>query len=79
MERTLARTLADYLPDAEFMDDYSGRGMYGKTTCAITTDTRDPAEIASAWAWACRANPDLNPNAISGLRWDNMGLGYVWY
>lgn len=35
MKQESAERLADHLPDVEIYEDYSGRGMYGKTTTGI--------------------------------------------
>lgn len=35
MKLESAELLVDYLPDAEVYEEYSGRGMYGKTTTGI--------------------------------------------
>lgn len=37
-ERVLKHTVDAMLDDADFMPTYSGRGMYGETTTAITSD-----------------------------------------
>lgn len=39
MKKEIAEKLMDYGNNMELYEGYSGRGMYGKTTTAITTDS----------------------------------------
>ena len=56
--------------------DYSGRGMYGRECLAITTpDTRfNLLELGISLG-----EQGVAYEEIHGLRWDNMGLGMVYY
>lgn len=54
----------------ELDESYSGRGMFGKTTYAITCDDIKDFDDACIDALA---------KASSSYRKDNMGLGYVIY
>jgi len=57
--------------DATICEDYSGRGMYGRTTAAVST--RYSEDVVAA---AC----DLGiPLRRSNLNVDSMGLGKVVY
>lgn len=58
--------------DAEIRDDYSGRGMYGKTTVAVTTDA-NPATME--FMREEMENAEMNPVYSS----DSMGLDYIYY
>jgi len=72
MEHHHAVALMNALIDDDFKasidDDYSGRGMYGKTTCSVTSDA-SPQTVAHL-----QGQFDL-PQSRS----DNMGLDYVYY
>lgn len=85
MDAKLADIIADLLEtdgyEASVRDDYSGRGMYGATTHGIDTDA-SPATIlgvviSNAEYFVDRDLTPLFPD--TGLRWDNMGLGYILY
>jgi len=67
--------------DIEVRDEYSGRGMYGKTTYAIITDSI--TDLIPALL--CHAAYDYVDIVADGLfdnfklRQDSMGLGIVLY
>ena len=66
--------------DAEVREDYSGRGMYGKTTPAIVTEA--PAALvgyAIGLVAEDLALTDCNPKDLVPVRSDNMGLQMVYY
>ena len=70
--------------DAEVLDDYSGRGMYGKETCAVKTDA-DPFKIARA-IWDTIEDDDKpedpDPNWMrdyTSFRFDNLAMDYLIY
>ena len=62
-------------------EDYSGRGMYGTTTAAISfTDLN----VASGAFWIGRAveaigTEDDELEAMTSLRFDQLGLGHIVY
>ena len=62
---------------AEVYEDYSGRGMFGDTVCAIVTDA--PA-VMLGWAITAVMH-DLDEHDVAFLprRVDSMGLGHVYY
>lgn len=67
--------------DFRIRSDYSGRGMYGKTTYAIVTNNMGNfvAAVASA---AVEMVPELQAGFVEdmqNLRLDNMGLGMIAY
>jgi len=72
MKQDQAQLLSDALYDegydASINDDYSGRGMYGKTTYAVTSDAA-PDDVAYACGKADLSRPQS----------DNMGLDFVYY
>ena len=63
--------------DIRLREDYSGRGMYGKDTYAISGEF-GWGDIARAWANVCVQDDDFNPDDLS-FQWDAMGLGTVIY
>jgi hypothetical protein len=81
MKKELATFLVNYLPDAEIREDYSGRGMFGKTTCAITGEFTT-GEIVMAVAELVYDSHDemdeFNPQDFY-FHTDSMGLGMVIY
>lgn len=72
MTREQAELLAPDLA-GEIDPDYSGRGMYGRTTYAIRTDYRPELvhELIGMW----RADGET----VSDVSIDSMGLGFVVY
>ncbi len=82
MNKALAKTLADVMNeecgcDVKYRDSYSGRGMHGQDTAAISGDF-NWCDVAIAWAWVCTATDDFNPDDL-GFTWDSMGTGTVIY
>ncbi len=81
MKEKVARALYDALEDegveVRLIDDYSGRGMYGDTTFALSGDFGF-CDVAVAWACACREDEELKPTDL-GFTNDSMGLGIVIY
>lgn len=67
--------------DIEVDKDYSGRGMYGDTTYAVTVS--GVASLASLIAVAGRsidsASHEQFVTDMQNLRSDNMGRDYVYY
>lgn len=76
MQKNTAIDLMDFLQsegfDAELYEDYSGRGMYGRTTTGITTNAsfgemesmEEEMELAG-----------IDPSFSK----DSMGLDYIYY
>jgi len=83
----LVEVLQEELEDVEIYIDYSGRGMYSKTTTGITFkgDVIDvvKAVINHAHEFCLEDNDELGyPDAeftINNLRADSMGLGTIIY
>ncbi len=75
MTREDANTIATHMhangDDAEVLEDYSGRGMYGKTTYGIVAGSID--EVLDA-ARSCGVLA-----ADESFRSDNMGMDYIVY
>jgi len=68
----------DDIYPVEIRDNYSGRGMYGKTTFAIVTDS--VSDLIPALLRQAQEDPESMPDfSIFKLRQDNMGLGVVLY
>lgn len=67
-------------------DDYSGRGMYGRTVAAVECDFGTLVAAAAAAGADLVAAADGDQDAASELiddlariRSDNMGLGMIYY
>jgi hypothetical protein len=80
MKEEVAEILFNHGHSIEVMDDYSGRGMYGKMTTAVTCD--DMSDICVAIATAAIEEPDafkgLKPSDFN-FREDSLGRGRVYY
>jgi len=82
MDAKLAETLADFV-DAEIYEDYSGRGMFGKTTTGLVVD--NITELLAAVinnADLLVEQDDEYPEAlfsINGFRVDSMGTQTIVY
>lgn len=70
--------------DVEEREDYSGKGMYGKTTIGLVVNL-SPDEIKKEIV-KYYSNDNINPYAmimsvgeILSFRSDNLGLGYIIY
>ena len=86
MKKKVAELLYEHLDnvtcgEARLRDDYSGRGMYGETTYAISGDF-DHADVAEAVAEIYDSGDadafDLKPAHFRYVT-DDMGLGIVIY
>lgn len=63
---------------ARLYEEYAGRGMYGKTTCAVQTD--DVTALLLAGIWEAAENPhDVPAEKPEHLRTDNLGREYIAY
>lgn len=62
---------------AEVVEGYSGRGMYGHETTAVSTD--DPIDLLLAAMREAVENPDDVPKIPGGLSRDSLGTGTVMY
>lgn len=67
--------------DIELIKDYSGRGMYGKTTCGVVMSydgwKSTVAEATSKLSGDAREN---FINELKNIRTDNMGkFQYIYY
>ena len=87
MELKQAKLIVDVLQDhgvegISLSEDYSGRGMYGRTTAAVCIDSL--MQIAMM-GWAAGAIESLGVGAritamdVESWSIDNMGMGYVIY
>jgi hypothetical protein len=89
MERPIAEFLTNILIDDGFdatVREYSGRGMYGKTTIAIETD----ATLGDLIPALLRASDDIHDfyenddkdliGTMPSIKSDNLGLNrYIYY
>ncbi len=94
MELRIAEKVVEFLQDngyeAEVREDYSGRGMFGKTTVGIETNA--PGTLIG-WLVAksiidenygdaeagVDALDDFNFRRDLPMRWDSMGLAMIYY
>lgn len=83
MDERFARWLVDADDErcgtqARVMEGYSGRGMYGEETCAVSTD--DAVNLLLSAVWEAAENPGGVPAAKPDeLRIDSLGKGEVVY
>ncbi len=84
----MTKELADLLTEdmGEIRDDYSGRGMYGTQTYAVSFDSESDfrtSALSAAFALGEQAETDDDVydhlEALKLLRMDSMGLGIVVY
>ena len=87
MNKQLANKLIeasnDLGADAKLYEEYSGRGMYGETTCGVSfRDTRDMfcciAYVAGEFEPGSCEVEDMQDD-LSSLRVDEMGRGTIYY
>lgn len=76
MQFEAAIDLKDFLQDqgydAELYEDYSGRGMFGRTTTGVTSDAT-PYDVNEM-------QEDMEEAEIDpAFRKDSMGLDYIYY
>ena len=92
MNKEIAEMIVGYSDDLSLHEDYSGRGMYGKTTTAITCDSMNDLMEAIGecfYDMVLGAMSDGNDydetNAVEltkvlqNLRQDSLGMGYIFY
>lgn len=83
MTNEAAEILSQY--GGELRIDYSGRGMYGKTTAGLVVDTFQDFfnAIADCFHDCMEDNiieeADIVIKALKNLQSDNMGNGYIFY
>lgn len=89
MKEAYARMIADMNDDIDLYEDYSGRGMYGKTTFGVSGDSYDLGDAATdamerlmrradSVDSARKIAVDFANQVFRGSR-DSMGLGEIWY
>jgi hypothetical protein len=92
MNKEIAELIVGYSDDLSLHKDYSGRGMYGKTTTAITGDSMNELMAAIGdcfYDMVLEAMSDGNDydetnaveltNVLSSIRQDSLGMGYIFY
>jgi hypothetical protein len=92
MNKEIAEMLIDYGNDLSIHEDYSGRGMYGKTTTAITCDSKDDLmeAIGELFFEMILDAKDMGEDydtikakelksVLTNLRQDSLGRGYIFY
>lgn len=80
MTRETADLIAEQSVEVEIRPGYSGRGMYGETTFAVTGDAGDvqDAILYAAYAAGQRDNEGIMDD-LKRLRRDQLGMGIVVY
>ena len=93
MNKNLAEKIAEYSHgDVEVLEEYSGRGMYGKTTTALTADSLSSILVGVVYAAASIAESEFYEEDIEedctiddlaefaeDMSQDSLGLGIVIY
>jgi hypothetical protein len=92
MNKDIAEMIIDYGNDLSLYEDYSGRGMYGKTTTAITCDSKDDlmGAIGECFFEMVLDAKDMGEdydttgvkelkNVLRNLQQDSLWLGYIFY
>ncbi len=80
----IAQIIEDAGESAEIREDYSGRGMFGKTTVGITFDARDVLIMQILINKILQLSSDgpylgKLPEELDNLRIDSMGQGFIIY
>ncbi len=83
----MLKTAADRLDiEVEVTTDYSGRGMYGKSTAGLVLD--NPMDLVAIAVEAANHLNDMDKATEAddlvgyfyvSLKWDNMGRSYIVY
>ncbi len=82
MRQEVAELLSEDM--GEIRDDYSGRGMFGKTTHAVVYDSRgdfESALINAAYEVGARGNDNVEGilGELRNIGTDSMGMGIIVY
>lgn len=79
MKTEAAEIISDYV--GEIYEDYSGRGMFGSTTTAITCDSEEQFNegIAEIMENEDSENISIVAKAVRSLRKDSLGIGMIFY
>lgn len=78
----IAKTAYDYGVEVEVRENYSGRGMFGKTTAGVVGNMGDIVRaVAGAAADLAVAEPDEVDDFVRdmNLSFDNMGFDMIAY
>lgn len=78
----LSRAAEDVGVECEVREEYSGRGMFGRTTAALVVESPLVlVGLAALIAGERRYPADLEDflTNLNNLTWDSMGLSYVVY
>lgn len=67
------------IDEDDFRDDYSGRGMYGKTCFGIVGTASDFALFCAAVGWCAREALMNDWDWVGNVRSDSMGRSTIWY
>lgn len=92
MNKEIAEMITQFGNDLSIHEEYSGRGMYGSITTAITCDSKDDLmeAIGELFFEMILDAKDMGEdyetenakelkNALSNLQQDSLGMGYIFY
>ena len=80
MKKEVAKIINNYCyGDCEIYEDYSGRGMYGRTTTGIKSDSSITSLLADVMEKADEDEREMVADAMRSMRSDNLGLGMIYY
>lgn len=79
MEKQAAEIITSY--DGEIYDEYSGRGMFGKTTTGVQVENSGDffSIIADILEDGTDEEREEVAKAMRKLQWDNMGTNMIFY
>lgn len=81
MKQNLAEVLVDWSgQQLEIRKDYSGRGMYGETTCGVVGDSSDFYEaVGEVIREGEYEEREELAEFISNMKQDSMGMQTIFY
>ena len=78
MTTDIANAIVSHNPDLRVHEDYSGRGMYGKTTTGVVGSHTDLYHAVESYLQTSKLNIDVE-EFIDEFRSDSMGMDIIWY
>ena len=79
MKKETAELLSSFNDDIEIHEDYSGRGMFGQQTSAVTCD--GVSNIFGSLSTALSYGEDISDalSDLENIRMDNFGMDMIFY
>ena len=78
MDLVVAKKLVSHNDELRLYEDYSGRGMYGKTTHGVVGSHESLRDAVGAYLVKHSQSKPVS-KFINGLRSDNLGMDFIWY